>query len=108
MSARCRERSVAVSIAGVAGSCACCEVSTISETSGVWDLSWASNVASFSSEFGGESEVTCGGVKEISGIEPSVNNLEPGRIGMWEIWPRTSGDPQGACHWRLVQVKTYR
>jgi hypothetical protein len=39
-------------------------------------------VASFSDKFASdcESEVTCGDVKEISGIEPSVNNLEPGVI----------------------------
>jgi hypothetical protein len=72
----CRERSVAVSRAGVAPSCACCEVSNILESSGVRELSWVSSVASFSGKFDCESEVTCGGVKEISGTGPCVNNLE--------------------------------
>jgi hypothetical protein len=80
VSAGCRKRSVAVSRAGIAGSCACCEVATILETSGVRELSWASNVALFSGKFDCKLEVICGDVKEISGTEPCVNNLEPGVI----------------------------
>jgi hypothetical protein len=38
---------------------------------------------SFSGEFYCELEATCGGVKEISRIEPSVSNLESGVI--WSI-----------------------
>jgi hypothetical protein len=44
------------------------------------ELSWVSNVASFSGKFGDKPEVTCGGVKDISGSEASVNNLESGVV----------------------------
>jgi hypothetical protein len=79
VSAGCSERSVAASTAGVAGSCSC-EVSAILERPGVRELSSVLNVASFSGEFDCESKVICGGVKEISGTELCVNNLEPGVI----------------------------
>jgi hypothetical protein len=81
VSAGCCEISVAVTRAGVARSCVCCEVSTILESSGVRELSWVSNVASSSGKFDCSSEVTRGGMIEISGIEPSgVNNLEVGVV----------------------------
>jgi hypothetical protein len=44
------------------------------------ELSWVSNVASFSGKWDCELEVTCRGVKDVSGTDPSVNNLEPGVV----------------------------
>jgi hypothetical protein len=86
VSAGRRERSVTVSRAGVAGSCGCCKVSTILESPRVRELSWVLSVAPFCARFDCESEVICGGVKEISGTKPSVNNLESGvNRSIWDV-----------------------
>jgi hypothetical protein len=61
------------------------------------ELSWASNVASFSGKFDCESEVTCEGVKDISGTEPSVNNLDPGVVrSICDVGEADSEDIRGS------------
>jgi hypothetical protein len=84
--------------AGIAGSCGCCKVSAILEGPRVQELSLVSNVASLFGKFGCKSEVICGGVKEISGTEPWVNNLESGVItrSIWDVGEADLEDIRGS------------